>query len=82
MNGVIGMLDLALDTPAYPEQRYYTPDSLQSAKHCLPCSTTSWIFSKIEAGRLELESVNFNLRNAWKMWPPCWPAAPRKRDWR
>ena len=64
MNGVIGMLELALDTSLTHEQRDYLQTSLQSAEALLTLLNDILDFSKIEAGRLELEAINFSLRNA------------------
>ena len=64
MNGVIGMLELALDTSLTSEQRDYLQTSLQSAEALLTLLNDILDFSKIEAGRLELEAINFSLRNA------------------
>jgi two-component system sensor histidine kinase/response regulator len=64
MNGVIGMLELALDTPLNPEQQDYLQTSLKSAEALLTLLNDILDYSKIEAGRLDLESINFSLRNA------------------
>ncbi len=63
MNGVIGMLELALDTSLTAEQQDYLQTSLQSAEALLVLINDILDFSKIEAGRLELETTNFDLRN-------------------
>ena len=63
MNGVIGMLELALDTPLTHEQTDYLQTSLQSAEALLTLLNDILDFSKIEAGRLELETIDFDLRN-------------------
>jgi CheY-like chemotaxis protein/HPt (histidine-containing phosphotransfer) domain-containing protein len=63
MNGVIGMLELALDTPLNDEQRDFLNISLQSAEALLALLNDILDFSKIEARKLELETIDFNLRN-------------------
>ena len=63
MNGVIGMLELALDTPLTSEQKDYLQTSLQSAEALLSIINDILDYSKVEAGRIELELIDFNLRN-------------------
>ena len=64
MNGVIGMLDIALDTPLNEEQTEYITIALQSAEALLTLLNDILDYSKIEAKRLELETINFDLRTA------------------
>jgi len=64
MNGVMGMLELALDTQLTSEQRDYLQTSLDSAEALLSLLNDILDFSKIESGKLTLEAINFNLRNA------------------
>ncbi|MBK6791075.1 MAG: PAS domain S-box protein [Anaerolineales bacterium] len=64
MNGVIGMLELALDTRLTAEQSDYLQTSLHSAEALLSLLNDILDFSKIESGRLNLEKINFDLRNA------------------
>ena len=63
MNGVIGMLELALDTSMTSEQREYLSISLQSAEALLGLINEILDFSKIEARGVELEKIDFDLRN-------------------
>ncbi|MBI5352591.1 MAG: PAS domain S-box protein [Chloroflexi bacterium] len=64
MNGVMGMLELALDTQLNSEQRDYLQTSLHSAEALLSLLNDILDFSKIESGKLDLEVINFSLRNA------------------
>jgi len=63
MNGVIGMLELTLDTTLTDEQREYLNISLQSAEALLALINDILDFSKIEAQKLELDTIEFDLRN-------------------
>ena len=62
MNGVIGMTGLLLDTALTPEQRDYAETIKTSADALLTIINDILDFSKIEADRLELEILNFDLR--------------------
>lgn len=61
MNGVIGMLELALDTPLNEEQEDYLKTSLESAESLLALLNDILDLSKIEAHKLDLEMIDFNL---------------------
>lgn len=63
MNGIIGMTAVTLDTALSSEQR----DSLETVKHCadslLKLLNELLDFSKLDAGKLELEHTLFQLRD-------------------
>ncbi len=61
MNGVIGMLDLLCDTKLKLEQKDYALAAQQSADSLLILINDILDLSKIEAGKLEIEYIDFNL---------------------
>jgi PAS domain S-box-containing protein len=63
MNGIIGMTDLALDTPLTSEQREYLSLVKSSANSLLHLINDILDFSKIEAGKFELEGAEFKIRD-------------------
>lgn len=61
MNGVIGMTELLQASDLQPQQRQYVEVISNSGKALLNIINDILDYSKIEAGKLELESVDFDL---------------------
>lgn len=62
MNGVLGMLELVAKTDLTSDQRGYVELAQNSARNLLTLLNDILDLSKIEAGKLSLEQVPFNVR--------------------
>ena len=62
LNGVLGMLDYLLADTLTPDQRHCAATAAKSGKTLLGIIDDILDFSKVEAGKLELESIDFSLR--------------------
>jgi len=64
LNGVLGMLEYLLASPLSHEQHGCVGTALKSGKTLLGIINDILDLSKVEAGKLELEQIGFNLRRA------------------
>ena len=64
MNGIIGLAHLLIGSPLNDEQRNYADVLLKSGESLMSILNDILDLSKIEAGRLELEAVDFELTPA------------------
>ena len=62
MNGILGMTELLQGTPLSPQQRRVADAVYHSGEHLLTLINDVLNFSKIEAGKLEIETIDFKLR--------------------
>lgn len=62
LNGVLGMADLLLETPMTADQREYAETVKRSADHLLALMDDILDLSRLEVGKIPLESIPFNLR--------------------
>lgn len=64
INGIIGMSELCLESDISPDQERYIQTVLNCSNTLLALVNDILDFSKIEAGQLELENIDFDLREA------------------
>ena len=79
MNGVIGMTGLLLDTELNSEQRHYAGTIRSSGETLLALINSVLDLSKIEAGKLELECLDFDLRAMLDEFARPWTLAARNK---
>jgi signal transduction histidine kinase/DNA-binding NarL/FixJ family response regulator/HPt (histidine-containing phosphotransfer) domain-containing protein len=60
MNGILGMTEIVLSTPLQDRQRHSLEIVLSSGRTLMGIINQILDLSKIEAGKLELETINFN----------------------
>jgi PAS domain S-box-containing protein len=63
MNGIMGMTGLLLDTDLNEEQREFVETVINSAKALMIIINDILDYSKIESGKLKLETIDFSLQN-------------------
>lgn len=63
LNGIIPLLDLVMSTKLAPDQREYISTAFSSAKQLLSIVDDILDFSKLDAQKLELETVGLNLKD-------------------
>jgi signal transduction histidine kinase/CheY-like chemotaxis protein len=64
INGILGMIELTLDTVLTSEQREYLTMLKSSGESLLTVINDILDFSKVESGKLELDPIEFNLHDS------------------
>ena len=63
MSGMVGMIDLLRETPLTAEQNGYAEIAKESADSLLNVTNNILDFSKLEAGELKAEAINFDIEH-------------------
>ncbi len=66
MNAILGMIDMTLDTSLDEEQRDNLNTAKDAADNLLSLINDILDLSKVEAGKVSLENIDFNIRNVIK----------------
>jgi signal transduction histidine kinase/CheY-like chemotaxis protein len=80
MNGVLGFADLLLETPLNAEQREFVQSVKSSGDLLLTIINDVLDYSKIEAGRMTVECIDFSLRSVCDEVRTILRAATAKRN--
>jgi signal transduction histidine kinase/CheY-like chemotaxis protein len=80
MNGVLGFADLLLETPLNAEQREFVKTVQRSGDSLLTIINDVLDYSKIEAGRMTFEYIDFDLRSVCEEVRAILRAAVAKRN--
>jgi len=80
MNGVIGMVELLRDTHLNESQQHYLDVIHRSGETLLDIINDILDYSKIEAGKMDLESATFNLEDLIEDCTQLFGAAANKRN--
>ncbi len=80
MNGVIGMIEMLRDTPLNDTQKHYVDVIFRSGESLLDIINDILDYSKIEAGKMQLEDVEFDLNVLLSDCLQLFSATTHKRD--
>ena len=81
LNGVIGFTRLTLKTELTPTQRDHLNTIERSANNLLAIINDVLDFSKLEAGKLILESIPFHYAARWMKSLLCWHILLTIKGW-
>ncbi|MEA1968294.1 MAG: response regulator [Thermodesulfobacteriota bacterium] len=80
MNGIIGMTNLLLGSPLNKEQRDFTETIKVSSENLLAIINDILDYSKLEAGKIELEMIDFDLRSTMEKLNDLIAAKAQEKD--